>query len=66
MKTYNEFKSKAFDWLRHSSGLTTSLRYVMSWEPEVDCNTEIAIKYYKHDRHIFSQCVRKYSKYKIS
>lgn len=66
MKTYNEFKSKSFDWLKNSSGIPTTLRYVMAWEPEFDCNTEIAIKYYENDRHIFSQCIRKFSKYKIT
>lgn len=67
MKTYNEFRSKAFDWLGKSNpGLKTALRYVMSWEPEYDCNTELAFMYWQKDVHTFSQCIRRFSKYKIT
>jgi len=65
MKTQNEFRLKDFSWLE-TPELRCALLYIMAWEPEFDLNTEIAMKYYEHDRHIFSQSIRKFSKYKIT
>lgn len=65
MKTYNEFRSKAFDWLEFAC-LKTALRYVMSWELDIDCDTEMSIAAYEQDRVIFSHCIRRFSKYKIT
>lgn len=64
MKTLNEIFIPKH--LASNIRVFMTLRKLMCWEPEVDCDTEISRLFYWIDRENYSIAVRNFSKYKIT